>query len=61
MENQVIRSLCGFCHANCGVKVHMRDGRISRVEGDTDHPVNRGYLCPKANGIKPLLDVRGPA
>ncbi len=56
MEDKVIRSLCGFCHANCGVKVHMRDGRVARVEGDEEHPVNRGYLCPKAAGIKPLLE-----
>ncbi len=57
MENRVVRSLCGFCHANCGVKVHLRDGKVSRIEGDADHPVNRGYLCPKASGIKPLLEA----
>jgi anaerobic selenocysteine-containing dehydrogenase len=56
MKERVFTSLCGFCHANCGIKVHVRGSRISRVEGDPDHPVNRGYLCPKAQGIKPLAE-----
>lgn len=56
MADKVVRSLCGFCHTNCGVKIHVRDGRISRIEGDSDHPVNKGYLCSKAQAIKPLLE-----
>ncbi len=56
MADKVVRSLCGFCHTNCGVKIHLRDGRISRIEGDPDHPVNKGYLCNKAQAIKPLLE-----
>lgn len=56
MENNVVRSMCGFCHANCGVRIHVQEGKISRIEGDPDHPVNRGYLCPKAQAIKPLLE-----
>lgn len=56
MSKQIVTSICGFCHANCGLKVHMENGRIARVEGDQDHPVNRGYLCPKAQGIKPQLE-----
>jgi anaerobic selenocysteine-containing dehydrogenase len=34
----------------------MQKGRISSVEGDPDHPMNKGYLCPKAGGIKPLIE-----
>ena len=56
MNEKVIRSLCGFCHSNCGVKVHLQDGRVSRVEGDPDHPANKGYLCPKAQAIQPMLE-----
>src|SRR5271157_5754783 len=58
MKDKVVRSLCGFCHANCGVRVHIRDGRVSRIEGDADHPVNKGYLCPKAQAIKPMLESK---
>jgi anaerobic selenocysteine-containing dehydrogenase len=56
MENKIFRSICGFCHTNCGVNIHVKDGAISRIEGDPEHPVNRGYLCPKAQAIKPLLE-----
>ncbi|HVN22386.1 MAG TPA: molybdopterin-dependent oxidoreductase [Syntrophorhabdales bacterium] len=58
MNEKVVRSLCGFCHANCGIKAHIKDGRVSRVEGDPDHPVNKGYLCPKAQAIKPMLESK---
>lgn len=55
MGDRIIRSLCGICHTNCGIRVHLRDGKVTRVEGDLDHPVNKGYLCPKSAGIKPIL------
>ncbi len=58
MKDTIIRSLCGFCHANCGIKAHVQGGRVSRIEGDEDHPVNRGYLCPKAQAIKPMLESK---
>ncbi len=58
MKDEVVRSLCGFCHANCGILVHLRDGRVSRVEGDEEHPLNKGYLCPKAQALKPMLESK---
>ncbi len=36
------------CHGGCGVKLHVRDGRLVKVEGDEDHPWNQGRLCPRA-------------
>lgn len=56
MKNTVFRSICGFCHTNCGLKIHVHKRKISSVEGDPDHPVSKGYLCPKAKAIKPLVD-----
>jgi len=47
MNDGVFRSIGGFCHSNCGLKIHIQGGKISRVEGDPDHPVNKGYLCSK--------------
>ncbi len=41
------RSTCSYCGVGCGVRVEVdRKGAI-RVEGDPDHPVNRGMLCSK--------------
>lgn len=56
MPEKVVRSLCGFCHANCGIKVRVQDGKVTRIEGDRENPVNRGYLCPKAQALKPMLE-----
>ena len=56
MENKVFRSICGFCHSSCGLRIHVRNGKIDRVEGDPDHPANKGHLCPKARAIKPLVE-----
>jgi anaerobic selenocysteine-containing dehydrogenase len=56
MRNKTFRSICGFCHTNCGLKIHVREGSISHIEGDPDHPVNRGNLCSKARAIKPLVE-----
>jgi anaerobic selenocysteine-containing dehydrogenase len=56
MSKKVVRSLCGLCHTNCGILVHLEDGKVTRVEGDPDHPANRGALCPKAMTLKPTLE-----
>jgi anaerobic selenocysteine-containing dehydrogenase len=56
MGKKIIRSLCGLCQTSCGILVHMEDGKISRVEGDPEHPANRGSLCPKSKTLKPMLE-----
>jgi anaerobic selenocysteine-containing dehydrogenase len=56
MTEKVVRSICGFCHSSCGLKILMSNGKISSVEGDPEHPMNKGYLCLKARAIKPLIE-----
>ncbi|MFC1861643.1 molybdopterin-dependent oxidoreductase, partial [Chloroflexota bacterium] len=36
------------CHGGCGAKVHVRDGKVVKVEGDENHPWNQGRLCARA-------------
>ena len=36
---------CRECSAACGVIGETRDGRTIKLEGNPDHPVNRGALC----------------
>jgi thiosulfate reductase/polysulfide reductase chain A len=43
----IVRSTCMLSHSGCGVLVHVRDGQVVKVEGDPEHPVTRGSLCPK--------------
>ena len=49
-DTQVVRSIARTapgCHNGCGVLLHVRDGRLVRVEGDPEFPLNRGRLCPR--------------
>ncbi len=52
------RNTCPYCSVSCGVLLYsLGDGSknaqaaIIHVEGDPDHPVNRGTLCPKGAGL----------
>jgi len=56
------RSTCPYCSVSCGVIIHtIGDGaknvtpQVVHVEGDPDHPINRGTLCPK--GASLLQDI----
>lgn len=43
-----VRGVCRFCSGGCGVIFHTAKGEIVGLNGDPDHPVNKGSLCPKA-------------
>jgi len=38
---------CTICYHSCGMNVLVEEGRIIKVEGLKDHPLNKGRLCPK--------------
>ncbi|HEX6617223.1 MAG TPA: molybdopterin-dependent oxidoreductase [Gemmatimonadales bacterium] len=40
-------STCGECSAACGLHVRTREGRAVKLEGNPEHPVNRGKLCSR--------------
>ena len=40
---------CYMCACRCGIKVHLKDGRVRYIQGNRDHPVNRGVLCAKGS------------
>jgi anaerobic selenocysteine-containing dehydrogenase len=52
---QVIRTNCRGCHGGCGVLVHVRDGVITKLEGDPDFPTNHGSMCSKGLAFKQLV------
>jgi anaerobic selenocysteine-containing dehydrogenase len=66
--DEVKTTTCYMCACRCGIKVHLKDGRVRYIQGNHAHPVNKGVLCAKGSaGImqhysparlhKPLLRV----
>ena len=49
-------SICPYCAVGCGMIVHTLGGNIINVEGDPDHPINEGSLCPKGSSVFQLRD-----
>ncbi len=47
-------SICPYCSVGCGLIVHTRGGEVINTEGDPDHPINRGALCPKGSSVYQL-------
>ena len=54
-------TICAYCGLGCGQIVATQDGRVVNVEGDPDHPINRGNLCPKGSALPQLSVVDGRA
>lgn len=49
-------TICPYCSVGCGMIVHTLGGNIVNVEGDPDHPINEGSLCPKGASVYQLRD-----
>jgi anaerobic selenocysteine-containing dehydrogenase len=47
---------CPFCEATCGLAVEMDGDAVVSVRGDKDDVFSRGFICPKATGIKSLQE-----
>jgi anaerobic selenocysteine-containing dehydrogenase len=43
--------ICRFCHATCGLKVTIEDGRVTRLIGDLENPAYHGYSCVKGRSF----------
>ena len=44
-------AICRFCHATCGLKVTVEQGRVVDIIGDIDNPVYHGYSCVKGRNF----------
>jgi len=59
------RSTCPYCSVSCGLIMYTLGDKaknvkstIIHVEGDPDHPVNRGTLCPKGAGVMDMIQSK---
>ncbi len=49
VADDVKYSTCYMCACRCGIKVYLRDGKIRYIQGNRDHPTNKGVLCAKGS------------
>ncbi|WP_193141507.1 molybdopterin oxidoreductase family protein [Meridianimarinicoccus sp. MJW13] len=49
VSDEIRKTTCYMCACRCGINVHLKDGKVSYIEGNRDHPVNKGVLCAKGS------------
>ena len=51
----VVPTFCELCFWKCGVLAHVKDGKVTKLEGNPADPLSRGRLCPRGAGGTGLL------
>ncbi|KIC31621.1 molybdopterin oxidoreductase family protein [Leisingera sp. ANG-S5] len=59
VSDEIRKTTCYMCACRCGINVHMKDGKAAYIEGNRDHPVNKGVLCAK--GSAGIMQVNAPS
>ncbi|WP_420862417.1 molybdopterin oxidoreductase family protein [Algirhabdus cladophorae] len=59
VSDEIRKTTCYMCACRCGINVHMKDGKVAYIEGNKDHPVNKGVLCAK--GSAGIMQVNAPS
>ena len=59
ISDEIRKTTCYMCACRCGVDVYIKDGRVRYLQGNRDHPTNRGVLCAK--GSAGMLHQESPA
>ncbi len=53
-DRHISYRVCPFCEATCGLAIEVEGKSIVAVHGDKEDPFSRGFICPKAYGVKEL-------
>jgi len=59
VADEVKFTTCYMCACRCGIKVHVKDNKIRYIQGNRNHPVNKGVLCAK--GSAGIMTQMSPA
>lgn len=59
LGERVAQTTCYMCACRCGINVHIKNGQVRYIEGNPEHPVNRGVLCAK--GSAGIMQQLSPA
>ena len=57
--DEIKTTTCYMCACRCGIRVYLKDGKVRYIDGNRDHPVNRGVLCGK--GAAGIMQHYSPA
>ncbi|HKU78718.1 MAG TPA: molybdopterin-dependent oxidoreductase, partial [Rhodanobacteraceae bacterium] len=57
--DEVKTTTCYMCACRCGIRVHLKDGRVRYIDGNPKHPVNSGVICAK--GSSGIMQHYSPA
>jgi anaerobic selenocysteine-containing dehydrogenase len=52
---KVVNTFCGICDHGCGMKVYVKNGEISRIDGMPEHVYSKGTLCVKGRAAKEIV------
>jgi anaerobic selenocysteine-containing dehydrogenase len=56
---EVKTTTCYMCACRCGIRVHLRDGDVRYIDGNPEHPINKGVICAK--GASGIMKQHSPA
>ena len=59
VSDEIRKTTCYMCACRCGINVHLKQGKVAYIEGNRDHPVNKGVLCAK--GSAGIMQVNAPS
>jgi len=64
VSDEIRKTTCYMCACRCGINVHMKtdengEKKVAYIEGNRDHPVNKGVLCAK--GSAGIMQVNAPS
>ena len=59
VSDEIRKTTCYMCACRCGIDVHIKNNRVAYIEGNRDHPINRGVLCAK--GSAGIMQINAPS
>ena len=59
LGDEIKHTTCYMCACRCGIKVYLQNGDIRYIQGNRNHPVNKGILCAK--GSAGIMNYKSPA
>ena len=59
ISDEIKQTTCYMCACRCGINIHLKDGDIRYIEGNKNHPTNKGVLCAK--GSAGIMQQNSPA